>query len=269
MGTAARAGMTKIAIAATLFLLASTSALAEQDRWTTADLQAAAKEGQFVEALQHLTDVAPSKRDAAWKKVTDEIALGFLDYCAKQEDPIAALMMGEEILMRFPSVRKSRVIMSKRAEVGMKGFESCFDRAYDGSVCHEALLKFVDNDAQNAELAFSAGQLVRRNQFHYVATPYFRRAVTAAAKPRRAAMCKHEDVGLAVVAGLGLPKDHVLAKDSRELASSCFEEQRKAILAAVVPNGGYVLDNACPLLQAKNALAGRQARVCAEATARR
>jgi len=161
--------------------------------------------------------------------------------------------------------------MAKRAEIGMKGFESCYQRSYGGGECAEYLLKFVDNDPQNAELAFSAGQLTRRNQFHYGASPYFRRAVAVPglAKARRSAMCKHEDVGMAVVAGLGLPFDHALAKDSRDLAASCFEEQRKAIIAAVTPEASYALQNGCPLLQAKNALSAKQAKACADLRARR
>jgi hypothetical protein len=66
-------------------------------------------------------------------------------------------------------------------------------------------------------------------------------------------MCKDEDLGLAIVAGLGLPPDEKNAKDSFDVASaSCWAELKEPIVAALRKDAsGYLLDNACRLLRSK------------------
>jgi hypothetical protein len=186
-----------------------------------------------------------------------------MEYCAKQEDPFSALMMGEAILMQFPSVRKNRAIMTKRAAIGMKGFARCYEGSWHGGDCTELMTRFVDGDPGNVELAMSGGKLIRRNQFHYNATPMFVRAV-AWGKKKKATLCKDADLSMAVIAGLGLPTDYDLAKDARSLADTCFDELKKTIVAELKPEG-YYQDNACTVLKAK----GTPNKVCDAAQARK
>jgi hypothetical protein len=181
----------------------------------------------------------------------------------KEQNQLEGYYYAEALLDRYPVIKKSAKVMSKRGDVGLTVHGWCFRNSYDIDYCNKSLMTFISKDPQNLDLAFKAGKLVRLNANHYVAAPYFRRALVTPGTTRK---CTDEDVLLTVMAGLGLPSDYALFKDTLVIVNgACFNELKSPILAEIKKNeGGYFKDNACAALAAKNGLDEDAKAICAQ-----
>jgi hypothetical protein len=238
----------------------SSPAVADEQRYSLADLKALVAQRSYGEAVRHLSDIAPRERNADWLVVATDAASGYVgglggDAAAKIGE-IEALDAGYPQLLTSPKYTKVR------AEVGLRGYEACFAKRGTLDACIERATRFLDADASNTELAFKMAKALRRNSTPYVSVPFFKRAVAGTGS---AAMCKDDALQSAVVAGLGLPKDHDRASDARAIASGpCFDPLKPVILAgldAEVP-GGPLHVNTCELMKSKRALDATQLRSC-------
>jgi hypothetical protein len=235
---------------------------AEEKKYTLKDLSALEELGSWAELVEHLDDVPPSGRTGPWLKICEKAAVQYLASLSADREPYAALSAAEAFPKRYPQLSKSRSFMDKRAEAGLKGFEACFAQSGSGGECVERLLPFVDADPKNKDLALKAGKLVRRNQFAYVAVPFFSRALDGR---KDAKECVDDDVKLAIVAGLGLPESDPRVAQARTVASDvCW----KALEAPIMDDfnkstpSSYVFRNACDFLKAKKKLGNLQSQQC-------
>jgi hypothetical protein len=231
-----------------------------------ADLDALETQGAWGELVDHLGDILPSKRDAHWQALAEKSALGYVDGLATDKDAVSALGAADDLTHRYPTLKKSRAFMSRRGEVGIKGFETCFDHDAIGGHCTDRLLGFVDADAGNTELALAAGKLVLRKMHPYVSMPFFRRAI---AGRKGAKECGDEGLGRSTVAALGLPDRDTRLGDAKEVASNlCWDALHAALIDQFVKEsrGSYYVTNTCDFLKAKNALSKIQASLCNKAS---
>ena len=123
-------------------------------------------------------------------------------------------------------------------------YENCV-RSFRDEDCLISLEKLVQAKPKEA---MSAGKLVR----HKFNAPVALRFFEVAAKQNSKDFCKDEDVQLAVVAGLALPKDYPDAGRALKLFSgACYADQEAAVVKEVSGDAGnsYLKDNACPVLQ--------------------
>jgi len=136
-----------------------------------------------------------------------------------------------------------------RTEVGPKGFDACWNDG-DTQTCFDYAKKFIDDDPTNGKLALAVAKSGRRGMNAYNAVPLFKRAMTAT---KGTTVCKDDDLKLSVTAALGLPPDYDDAKTGRELATTCWTDVKKAVMAELGKDdaGSYYKDNACQVAQAK------------------
>jgi hypothetical protein len=221
-----------------------------QKAYTMKDLQVLATNGAWRELAEHLGDIAPAKRDKTWEQLAEKTALGLLDMSVKEQNQLEGYYYAEALLDRYPSIKKSAKVMTKRGDVGLSVHGWCFRNSYDISYCNTSLMTFISKDPQNLDLAFKAGKLVRLNANHSNAVPYFRRALVTPSATRK---CTDEDVIMAVVSGLGLPSDYPLLKETLVIVNGpCFKELKAPLLEAIRKDGsGYLRDNGCAALAAK------------------
>jgi hypothetical protein len=250
----------KQALALVAVLAVSSSVHADNKKYTLADLKALVSQRSFKEAVDHLQDVSPSERNGEWDGIAGDAAAGMIAGLSN-DDLAAKVLTIEEVEKDTPVILKSAKYRSVREDVGMKAYTECFRADYLTEVCMQHALKFVDGDPGNTGLALKRGKLVRANAYHYVAVPYFKRAV---ANKANAPACKDEDLHLAVVAGIGLPKDDERAVDAIALASGpCWENVKKAVVDAFnAEESGYTVKNACTFLVSKGVLSPAQAGKC-------
>ena len=235
----------RIALSMAAGILAfATVATAEDKKYTLADLKALVGDKHYTEALQHMTDIAPTERKAEWNELLGTAATGFAQGGKDAIEKLRNMLAVEE---QFPSVVKHAKYAAVRTEWGPKGFATCFDRSYDVSECKTFAIKFIDDDASNGKLALAMAKVARKGMNAYGATPLFKRAVTAS----KAAACKDADLSLSVIAALGLPSDYDDYADGKTVAEICFAELKPAIVKELADASGYYKDNACALLTAK------------------
>lgn len=155
--------------------------------YTMADLEALDRQHSYLELVQHLGDIPPASRDAAWEALAVRSSIGLLDTTTKDRDPATAVMTADELTAQYPLLLASKPFTQKRAEVGIQGFTSCYEHSYSGASCTERFLRFVERDATNTELAMNAGRLVIRKQFPYVSVRFFNVAVAGKKHPKECA----------------------------------------------------------------------------------
>lgn len=228
----------------------------KEGSYSLADLQALEKKGQDVELLEHLEDVPPAGRSATWDALLARTAtkvVAGLDGEGDTYRAFEAMMIAEGLLQRYPQLAETKDFMAKRSTAGEHMFAKCFELTYSGEECVAMALAFVRVAGTDPKTSLAVAKIVRRNQFPYVAVPFFRAALDG----KDHSACADDDLALATTAGLGLPPDEVAAKTSRDIAQNvCFSELEKPIVAALTgaDGGGYFRDNACAVLRAKGVL---------------
>ncbi len=180
-------------------VLYAAQATAASDKYSMQDLQALMEQESWVELLAHLNDISPSKRKGKWLKWAEAAAINELEAQANTDEPMNAVMLADNMLKNVTPLKKSRKFMNKRAEVGIKGFKSCFRNTYSGPQCAKMLRAFVALDKKNRELQFNAGKLARRGVQSWVAVEFFAPAIGKGNKT----YCADEDVSIAVIDAIG------------------------------------------------------------------
>lgn len=193
------------------------------DHYGVADLQALEKQRAWSELVGHLADIAPADRDATWQALAEESSVALLSTISTDHEMFAALVTADDLTKRFPTLTSSKTFMSKRAEVGLKGFETCFAHTRRGDACTERMLGFVESDPNNGELAMNAGALVTRNQTPFAAVPFYRVAIVGReTSPETAKRCANDELKRAVRSGIDdAAQDTTFYTDARRVQLAC------------------------------------------------
>ncbi len=239
--------------AAVLFigLVATPMVYAQRKPLTLNDMKALEKSQSWQELAQSLADLPPSKRDAQWEAIATNAALQLLAKAAQSKLPGETFNTAENVLEQFPQLSKNKAFMSKRAEVGMNGIKECYNQnSWWATGCNNELTRFVERDPGNDNLQFAAAKLLRLNNRHAFAAPYFEKALS---KSNTAARCNDEDVGLAVVSAMGLPytsdfKEQIIAAQAIT-GKHCSAQMKPLLLNKAEPATSYFVTNACPVMK--------------------
>ena len=239
-------------------LLACASYAQTKQAYTMKDLQVLANQQAWRELAEHLGDITPTGRNKEWEQLAEKAALGVLQDSDSKLKPDAGIVASDDLLSRFPGLKKSKEFMTKRAEIGLQSFARCFSYQYYFAECNKQLKKFIASDAGNLDLAFKAGKLVRLNMSHWSALPYFRSGLAQKNESRN---CQDEDVQLAVLSGLRLPKDYRESiEDAGTIAAQlCWNELKSALLAELKSGNSYFKENSCGFLKTKAPTEANQA----------
>lgn len=245
-----------------LLALSTTSSVADEKKFTLADIKVLVSQKSYTEAVSHLTDIPPSERNADFLAVAADAAVGYLGTTDARSKIYAFEMFDTQLpmLLKSPKYAKARVD-------GVAGFESCLS-GYGRADCFERAFKFVDVDPTNAELALKMAKLVRRNSSPAAAAAgFFKRAVSAAGKAT-GAVCKDPDLKMTVVSGFNVPDHYDDAKAVREIVTgNCWGELKSTVQEEYKKAGetSYERLNTCEILKAKNSLTADQTRACERA----
>jgi hypothetical protein len=193
---------------------------ARRPAYTMEDLAALEKRRGFSELVEHLDDVPPAKRDAAWEALAEKGAIGLVSQYLVDRESLAAAGAADELGKRYPHLTSSAPFMQKRAEAGLDGFRTCYERSWSGAECTERFVGFVEADEGKTDLALKAGRLVITKQFPYVAVRFFKYAV--ASKTSRAAACADAELQRAVQAAEdGLPENDPIRQTAVQMKTTC------------------------------------------------
>jgi len=195
-----------VIIASAIF---ATTAFAGPHRYSLADLQTLVGKGAYEEAFQHLGDIAPGERKAAWIDVGAAASAGLVAMVPANDG--TAILVIDQIDRAYPQLLGSATYSKPRAEKGPKALAGCFARGYDADECVALAERFV---AATPALAFEVAKVVRRGGSSASALPMFERVL---GKDKSA--CKDEDAKLAILAGLDLSE----AASAKRLMATCWD----------------------------------------------
>lgn len=240
----------------------SSTAGAEDKKFTLADIKTLVSQKSYAEAVGHLTDIAPADRNAEFIAVAADAAVGYLG----TTDARAKIFAFEMFDTQLPIILKSPKYQKARLD-GVAGFEDCMS-GWSRQDCFERALKFVDVDPSNGELALKMAKMVRRNSSPAAAAAgFFKRALAAAGK-NTGAICKDPDMKLVVTTGFNVPDHYEDAKFVREMViGNCWSELKSVVQDEYKKAGetSYERRNTCEILKAKSALSADQTRACERA----
>ena len=235
---------------------------AADQAYSIKDLRALADQRAWSELASHLEDIRPADRGPEWNTLLEQTATGLLEEGSQAQDAYGSLSNSEGMFKRYPKLKGSKPFMAKRAEVGLKAFNACFQDGYGADQCLQELTSFVRNDGDNLDLAFKAGKLTRRNAKHWAAAPFFADALVKPGAERR---CDDEDVALAVMSGLSLPAsgyERFLGASVKLASELCWPILKGPLREQIASNGEYFRENTCAIFKTNKALEGEVANVC-------
>jgi hypothetical protein len=224
-------------------------------RYALADLQALAKESAWLELSQHLGDILPSQRTAAWQSLLKQTANGLLATDIQAERSLDGLWRAEDFVKQYPQLKRDEPFMAKRAQVGLQYFERCFQQSWGGGeYCLEGLNSFQAADPTNLDLAFRTAKIVRLQMSHWSAIRFFRAAL---APPAASRPCTDEDVWLSLVSALSLPESYTkpLADAKQVAGTACWAELKTKLVEEFKENNSYYKRNLCSIAAGKPELA--------------
>jgi hypothetical protein len=245
--------------------LCGTGVVAQAAPYEMADLMALDKQGQWDELLAHLTDIPPSKRDAKWEAIAERAVAGHLGaFKIEEKWPEQVLDETERLLKAFPMLRKSKVVMAKRAEVGLQAFKLSYSRYRHSSGDDpwlDKLVEFTKADELTADLPVRAAKVVIGRLIPVCAFRLFKMAFDKTGPT----VCKDGDFQKTIV---GAFEDGSWSKEATEIANKCWGDLKAPLVAELKANPGdkghTFRKGACPLFKSKGALAGGDAALCAD-----
>jgi hypothetical protein len=230
-----------------------------------ADLKALAEAGNWRELGDRLPDVRAALRDATWKSLVEQAAIGELTALSIPSDRSydERLALLNRYYPRYRSLAESPKFLSLRATIGLQAYADCFNQRGDGRNCRDGLEGFIRVPPHDLDLVRKATRLVSV-RFNWAAgAPYFASILTG---PESERVCKEagNEVADAAVAGLQQPPEGREAGAARLLIEKCWD----AVKVKVVDNVGresaesYYLRNACSTLMKYEAVTGLRAKRC-------
>lgn len=111
--------------------------------YTWSDLQALSSENNYQEYLDHALDVEPSKRDAAWKTVTESMGIKYLARLVEQTKMPEGSAERVERISEWPIFRSNEFFIKARDKYFLKKLSQCIELT--PSSCEEAGIKMLNN----------------------------------------------------------------------------------------------------------------------------
>jgi hypothetical protein len=238
--------------------LCSAGVWAAPPTWSQTDLDAAAKDGQWSEVLEHATDVAPGARTDVWKMQVSKAAAYDLSSVRDPKDPLAVIQVSERLMKRFSFLEKSTEFGQARDAALAAGYQACLGAGRDD--CERRLLGAKKGLSPVAALKLATA-MRRAGVFAYGPMPLVAHAVA-----QDTSLCKDEQVRETTLAALATPPDGEVAKYAREVAfERCFGGLQAALKEAFRGAAAYYLENACKPMRQKKLLTELQTDLCEDA----
>lgn len=231
------------------FALAAASTAAAAEKYEMADLEALEKQGAWAELLDHLEDIVPSKRAAAWSGLAERAGAQALAGVKLDESTgEQALALADSLVKRYPLLQRSRVFMAKRAEVGLQAFGFTYGlsrHAASDDPWLDKVKEFVKADAVTADLPQRAARMVQSRLVAYCAWPLWKMAID-----KGASVCKDADFQKSIVSAFegGLWKEEI----AKVAQGKCWASLKAPLLAGLEKTEeDEFAETVCPIFKTK------------------
>jgi len=246
-----------------------------------AELDALAAAQDWGELHDRLKEVNPASRDAHWKSLVEQAAIGELEPLTapggSSEERLSAL---KRYYPKFPSLKTSARFQKLRTKIGLDAFTLCFRPQYSpqndkvkcpqndnvqclqsNGKCLSELEWFVRTAPLSVDLAAGAAHIVDEHVNHQLPSVFYSVALDA---PGGEAVCTDSKLEFDLNSALGLPPGQREAQAARAITERCFHVVKTIVAAANAREEGPTpyLQNACPILIQHKALTGLKENRC-------
>lgn len=236
-------------LAAACFALVAASTAAAAEKYEMADLEALEKQGAWEELLEHLEDIAPSKRNATWTGLAERAGAQVLaGVKLDEQNAERVFVLAEALVKRYPLLKQSKVFMAKRAEVGLEAFGFTYSQsrhAASDDPWLDKIKEFVKADALTADLPQRAAKKVQSRLVAYCAWPLWKMAID-----KGASVCKDADFQKSIVSAFegGLWKEEI----TKVAQGKCWASLKAPLLAGLEKTEeDEFAETVCPVFKAK------------------
>lgn len=221
------------------------------------DLEALEKQESWQEAIDHLGDIAPSKRDKSWERIAEKSAIAVMGAVDPSKEPQGrgygshlapprALAFADDFAAKYPAFKKSKAFMAARADAALKGFKYTFNASSHNASDDpwlEQVKAFQKTDTTSPDVPLRIGKLISGRLVGYIAIPFYKPALAS-----NAGLCKDADVKAAIVSAV---TGNVWMDDARPMADTCWGDVKGSLETEVKKeDADEARKHACPVLAA-------------------
>ncbi|MEO6952837.1 MAG: hypothetical protein ABI321_13615 [Polyangia bacterium] len=221
------------------------------------DLEALEKQESWQEALDHLGDIAPSKRDKTWDRIAEKSAIAIMGTMDSSKDvsgrgynsrlaPPRALAFADDLAAKYPMFKKSKTFMAARADAALKGFKFTFNNSSHSTGNDpwlEQVKAFQQTDTTTPDIPLRIGKMISGRLVAYMAIPFYKPALAS-----NGGLCKDADVKAAIVSSV---VSNVWMDDGKAMAEKCWGDVKGGIEVEVKKeDADEARKYACPVLAA-------------------
>ena len=205
-------------------------------------------------------------RSDVWEKMLESSVRGLLSLEALDSmPPRESLQRAEDLIRKYPQVRKNPGIMDLRASLVMKVIEQCFENGGPATKCTQMLRDFVNVDPQNRNLNLEAGRMVAQRDSSISPLEFFDAAIRSKEDVH---LCRDEDLQGTVFHALSLPslgqgKNESSIGIAKRIASTvCWESYRADLIDHFEEERAHFRHNTCGFLKKNRGLTLQQIQRC-------
>ncbi|MBX9769083.1 MAG: hypothetical protein K2X47_17540 [Bdellovibrionales bacterium] len=221
---------------------------------------------KWKELSENLGLLPEQDRSDVWEKMLESSVRGLLSLEAFDTmPPRESLQRAEDLLRKYPQVRKNIEIMDLRATLVMKVVSHCFESGVPAAKCTPMLRDYVALDPQNRNLNLEAGRMVSRRDPTISPLEFFDAAIRS---KEDAALCRDQDLQKTVFHALGLPsagrgKNESSISIAKRIASTvCWENYRADLIDHFEEERAHFRHNTCGFLKKNRGLTAQQIQRC-------
>jgi hypothetical protein len=247
-----------------MILLAPEISVASEVLYSMEDLQALAEQESWVELLDHFADIKPTQRKAKWKKLLEKASLEHLEYLKKQNLGYETLTFLTDLMRRYPPVKKSKLVVDKRAEIFLQSLQECYANRRFSELCTKEVERFLNEIPNTADVVFEVARLVRRHRLSFSLRLFVQAVEQGKKAAKKKKWCQDSELAYAVESGLGdSPKNESTQKALRLAFGTCWQELRDRVMEKFfTETSSYRDKNICPELKKKKMLKKFSAAYC-------
>lgn len=209
-----------VVVSLVVAMVLGSSAHADKE-FTKADLEALAKERAWEELLQRARDIKPSERDAGWKKLVEQAAVGRLkdikdaDFKWSSVEGVQSALDG--IVQSYPHLKTSKPFERQGNLTMVRALKACMQESYCKGSDTDFIIKVnkFAKDRKDPDAACAAGEMLMTRMVAYTALLSFEQAVAGG---KASACCKRPAVQKAVDSGIG---ESDYAEYAKRVAGKC------------------------------------------------
>ena len=223
-----------------------------QKIYTLEQIQKLVDQEIWDEAIKHLGDIDPLKREDEWQRLLETSVYNYMKDLARLQNHQKATEVAKDVFEKYKTLKKSDRAMELRNKIGLQSIKACLRDHNTDQDCHALSIAFIEYDEKyRGELGFKVGKMTTYHRFHRWALPFFLIATEEDASPEK---CQDERLASAVLNAIG-PSYGEYATMANTIADRCFPQLKRVFVSEIEskPKGTGHMASLCGIIKKNGA----------------